>query len=198
MIFGNGGNDTLRGGAGNDLLDGGAGVDTAIFSGAASQYALQRHSATTVTITGPDGTDVLTNIERLKIGTDQIAIDIEGNAGQAYRLYKAAFDRLPDLPGLGYQMNDLDIGVSLRQVASNFIASPEFQDTYGTVSDAQFVTLLYRNVLDREPEPEGLQYHVNRLSAGAIRADILIGFSESPENKANVIGLIDNGMKYVW
>jgi serralysin len=151
-----------------------------------------------VTVRGEDSVDELFNVERLVLGASQIAIDISGNAGMAYRLYKAAFDRVPDLPGLGYQMHDLDSGVSLGQVASNFIASPEFQATYGAVSNEQFVTLLYWNVLDRAPELEGLQYHVSRLAAGAIRADILVGFSESPENKANVIGLIEQGMEYVW
>ena len=182
----------------DDHFDGGGGIDTAVFTAAPTQYTIDRHSETWVTVRGEDSVDELFNVERLVLGASQIAIDISGNAGMAYRLYKAAFDRVPDLPGLGYQMHDLDSGVSLGQVASNFIASPEFQATYGAVSNEQFVTLLYWNVLDRAPELEGLQYHVSRLAAGAIRADILVGFSESPENKANVIGLIEQGMEYVW
>ena len=112
--------------------------------------------------------------------------------------YKAAFDRVPDIGGLGYQMHDLDVGFALTRVAGNFIASPEFQSTYGNVDNSQFVTLLYNNVLDRAPEDAGLAYHVNRLATGATRADVLIGFSESPENQANVIGAIEYGMIYVW
>jgi serralysin len=95
-------------------------------------------------------------------------------------------------------MHDLDIGVSLQQVASNFIASPEFQATYVSVDNTRFITLLYRNVLHREPDDAGLQYHLNEFAQGETRADMLIHFSESPENQANVIGEIQDGMVYVW
>ena len=94
-------------------------------------------------------------------------------------------------------MTALDNGLSLVQVASNFIASPEFQSTYGAVNDTQFVTLLYQNVLHRAPDASGLQYHLNELEQwGESRAQVLTNFSESPENQANVIGAIQNGIPY--
>ena len=199
---GSGGNDLLGGFGGNDSIDGGAGTDVAYYSGARANYTVVRTETGSFTVTdshGGEGVDTLVNVERLQFADQWVALDIQGNAGMAYRLYKAAFDRLPDLPGLGFQMNALDTGHTLVQVAGNFIASPEFQTTYGNVSDEQFVTLLYRNVLDREPEPEGLEYHVDRLAIpGVNRADILVGFSESPENMANVIGDIGNGMTYTF
>jgi hypothetical protein len=171
-----------------------------VFSDVRANYTVSHNGSTwTVTHAGTDGTDTLTNAERLRFSDTKLAIDVEGNGGQAYRLYKAAFDREPDTPGLGYQMNELDKGFSLSQVAAAFIASPEFQQKYGAaVDDTAFITLLYRNVLDREPEAAGLQFHLNELAAGETRADLLTHFSESPENKANVLGLIDNGMVYVF
>lgn len=196
--IGSSGNDLLGGFGGNDTIDGGAGTDVAYFSGARANYTVTR-TETGFTVSdshGGEGIDTLANVERLQFADQWLALDIAGNAGSAYRLYKAAFDRLPDLPGLGYQMNALDTGLTLTQVAANFIASPEFQTTYGNVTDAQFVTLLYQNVLDRAPEPEGLDYHVARLANGASRADVLVGFSESPENQLNVIGTIENGMVF--
>src|SRR5262249_52404307 len=63
-LFGHDGNDTLNGGLGNDNLDGGAGTDTAVFSGLSSAYTITP-GAGHITVTGPDGTDVLTNVERL-------------------------------------------------------------------------------------------------------------------------------------
>lgn len=39
-------------------------------------------------------------------------------------------------------------------------------------------------------------FHVNNLTAGMARADVLVGFSESPENQAALIGIIGNGMFY--
>jgi serralysin len=204
VLFGGDGNDTIYGGAGNDTIDGGNGIDHAVFSGAPPSTFLVRQGNDVVVTSVFDGSpvQVLRNIERIdwggQGGTYHTALDIDGNAGMAYRLYQAAFDRTPDLGGLGYQMHDLDIGVSLEQVASNFIASPEFQRTYGNVDDTQFLTLLYNNVLHRAPDVGGLQYHLDEFAHGQTRADMLIHFSESPENQANVIGAIQNGMEYVW
>jgi hypothetical protein len=130
-----------------------------------------------------------------------IALDYEGNAGKAFRLYSAAFNRLPDQGGLGYQMNDLAIGVPLWRVAANFIASPEGQGVYplGTNNEA-FVTTVYRNVLGRTPDAEGLAYHVNNLELNGFgRHDVLLGFSESTENKVKLMGLPEyaEGMVFV-
>jgi hypothetical protein len=125
-------------------------------------------------------------------------IDLGGNEGTAYRLYQAAFDRAPDLPGLGFHIRDLDKGVPLTTVAAHFIESPEFQATYGAaVTDEQFITLLYHNVLGREPDPGGLAFHLHDMASGVPRNYELIHFSESPENQALVIGQIENGMEYV-
>ena len=58
------GNDMLTGGPGNDTLDGGPGIDTAVFSGNRSAYTIAR-AGTTLTVSGPDGTDRLTHVEKL-------------------------------------------------------------------------------------------------------------------------------------
>lgn len=58
-------NDVLIGAAGDDVLDGGAGLDTAVFSGVRSAYTISNSGGVT-TVTGPDGTDTLTNVERLQ------------------------------------------------------------------------------------------------------------------------------------
>ncbi|HEY8048136.1 MAG TPA: DUF4214 domain-containing protein [Ramlibacter sp.] len=198
------GNDTITGGPGDDSIDGGNGIDTAVFSDVRADYTVTQAPGTsstwTVTHNTPfgDGTDTLVNVERLQFADTKVAIDLQGNAGEAYRLYQAAFDRVPDLGGLGFQMNALDTGFTLEQVAGNFIASPEFQATYGSVDNTQFVTLLYQNVLHRAPDAGGLAFHLNELATGQTRADVLIHFSESPENQANVIGQIQDGMVYVF
>jgi hypothetical protein len=201
------GNDTLTGNsvanvlegyAGNDTINGGGGTDTAVFSGAHTLYTITP-SGTNASVSGPDGADSLVSVERLHFDDGNVALDITGNAGQAYRLYQAAFNRAPDLGGLGYQMHDLDTWLTLTQVAYNFIASPEFQTTYGNVDDTQFLTLLYRNVLHREPDLGGLQFHLDEMHGPLqqSRADELVHFSESPENQANVMGAIGNGIFYL-
>ena len=116
-------------------------------------------------------------------------------------MYQAAFNRTPDTSGLGYWIKELDAGKGdLAWVANNFIISSEFKVTYGSpasVSDTQFITLLYNNVLHRNPDPTGLAYWQNEISHGFERSRILASFSESTENQANVIGVIQDGIFYV-
>ena len=196
-LTGNSGNNILCGFAGNDHIDGGSGTDTAIFS------AFRANSTLTKTVSGwtisssSGGSDTLTNIERLQFSDKTIALDIEGNAGQAYRLYQAAFNRTPDVSGLTFQTHTLDDGWGLSAIAKNFIDSPEFSTTYGSLNNTLFVTQLYQNVLHRVPDAGGLQYHVDHLNQGWARENILVGFSESPENQVAVIGIIQNGIELI-
>jgi hypothetical protein len=181
--------------------DGGAGVDTAIFSGKFSDYKIATNSLGQITTTdkvlGRDGQDSFVNVERFKFDDGVIAIDINGNAGQAYRLYKAALDRVPDAGGLGYWISALDRGVSLQDVAGGFVNSTEFRNNfYGDGSNATFVTALYHNVLDRTPDAGGYAFWNQALSNGTSREAVLVGFSESLENNANTIGLIGGGIVY--
>ena len=125
--------------------------------------------------------------------------DIDGIAGQAYRLYAAAFDRTPDAAGLGYWIAAMERGVSLATVAGGFTASQEFVDLYGAqASDQQFVDLLYQNTLHRAPDAHGRQFWIDAMQVHhTARADVLVYFSESPENQAQVMGAIEDGIAFV-
>jgi Ca2+-binding RTX toxin-like protein len=76
-IYGDGGDDMLTGGAGNDLLEGGSGVDTAVFSGPWAGYTISTVGLTT-TVAGPDGTDTLTGIERLRFADLTLIVGADG------------------------------------------------------------------------------------------------------------------------
>ena len=192
-----GGNDRIWSGLGDDVVNGGAGLDSAHIEAnrASARIAVQQDG--TVSVASAEGNDTFVSVERLAFKDGVLAFDISGNAGQAYRLYQAAFARTPDTPGLKYQTNALDTELNLWQVAGNFIASPEFQSLYGspaTVTDARFVTLLYNNVLGRNPDQAGYDYHMNNLAGGLTRAQLLTQFSESPENQRNVLPAIQDGI----
>jgi serralysin len=198
-LHGGAGADLLSGSLANDVLDGGGGIDVAVYYGARSGYTVKAVTGGFLVTdnAGSDGADTLVNVERLQFADAKVAIDITGNGGMAYRLYQAAFDRAPDVPGLGFQMRALDDGWNIAQVAQNFIDSPEFSLRYGSLNDTQFVTQLYANVLHRAPDAGGLAFHTGNLASGFnSRANVLVGFSESPENQANVIGVIQDGMLY--
>ncbi len=98
------------------------------------------------------------------------------------RLYGAVFDRQPDQPGLDYWVDRYLTWTPLDHIAQSFMGSPEWTTTYGPVDDAQFVVLLYRNVLDRDPDAAGQEYWLGRLAGGLTRSAMLLGFSESAEN----------------
>ena len=199
--FGGAGNDGLWGGGGHDVLDGGAGLDTAHFYGNAAQFTVVSDSAG-FTLTKTSGlaaeSAALRGVERVHFDDHSLALDINGIAGQAYRLYRAAFDRIPDTSGVGYWIKQLDNGQTLIQVASAFIGSAEFRALYqGASSNAGFVDKLYHNILHRAPEAAGLNYWTNALdNQRAGRAEVLALFSESAENQAAVIGIIGNGFIY--
>ena len=65
-------NNTFRGNGGNDTIDGRGGIDTAVFSGLRAQYTLTALSGGGVRVSGPEGTDTLTSIERLQFSDQTV------------------------------------------------------------------------------------------------------------------------------
>lgn len=199
-LTGGAGNDTLDGGAGNDKLDGGAGTNTAVFHGAAASYAITKTAGgfTIADKTGLDGTDQVTNVQRLQFADAGIAFDVSGHGGQAYRIFQAAFNRAPDKGGLGYWISALDHGVSLLDVADGFIQSKEFRDLYGaSPTNADLVDKYYANILHRAPDAAGAAYWTKLLDQHVVsNADVLMNISESAENQAALVGVLQNGFEY--
>ena len=196
------GNDVITGGGGNDAIDGGNGIDTAVYSGISSQYQITAGMRATVIdkTANRDGTDTLTNVERLKFSDTSLALDIskDQTAGSGYMLYKAAFNRTPDAGGLGYWISKMDSGVTYSSVAQSFVNSAEFKTAFGGSNPSvnTLVTKLYNNVLNRTPDAGGLTFWQDKLNTGWSTADVLGFFSTSGENVTNVTPLIANGISY--
>jgi ELWxxDGT repeat protein len=116
--------------------------------------------------------------------------NVNETAAQIARLYLAALDRAPDLPGLIGDRNYLSSapplgapGPNLKDVAASMLASDEFNRIPGG-DDASFVIRLYATALDRMPDAPGFAGWTARMHGGMSRADVLIGFSESIEHIA--------------
>jgi hypothetical protein len=105
----------------------------------------------------------------------------DGHAGEVRRLYLAYFDREPDPTGAAYWESRRSSGMSVAAISAYFAQSGEFRARYGNVDDAGFVTLVYRNVLGREPDANGHDYWRQRLAEGMSRGSLMAHFSESPE-----------------
>jgi len=121
----------------------------------------------------------------IKATFDQVT-GLNTDSGKMFRLYNASFKRLPDPDGLRYWIGNFSSGKDdERAVASSFLASAEFKQRYGeNVSNESYVETLYINVLGRDYDQAGYNYWLGNLNNGVeTRYELLLGFSESVENK---------------
>ena len=197
VLSGGAGNDTLIGGAGDDVIDGGAGFDTADMGAVGFRGAMPSASAGgTVFTAAAAGTDLLTGVEVAAFADGRLVMDPSDPAAQVARLYEAALDRLPDQGGLNFWIGQEQHGQPLSVLAAGFANSREFIARFGDAATdhGAYVDRLYLNVLGRGGEAEGRQFWVNSLDHGASRADVLVAFSESAENKAGTAELVQGGI----
>ena len=110
---------------------------------------------------------------------------IDDVSGVVFRLYNAAFARLPDAKGLENWIDgNSSGGMTYATSAQEFSSSQEFKNRYGAnTTDTQYITTLYNNVLERSPDKAGLANYQNLLANGKTRGALLLDFSESPENR---------------
>jgi uncharacterized delta-60 repeat protein len=178
--------DTFICGDGNDTIDGSAGVDMSIFHGNLSGYTLTKvgSSYTVRSNAGLDSsTDTVTNVEALKFADKTVNLTIQAKAAAAPQtdvqnlaeLYVAFFNRVPDADGLSYWIDQKAGGLSLNQIADSFYAAGlVYSDQTGfttDMTDADFVRLVYKNVLGRTgetaPPKEDVDYWAGNLHSGA-------------------------------
>jgi len=132
-------------------------------------------------ITGNPGTISSTDAQRLAL------------------LYEAGLNRRADVAGLNFWIDQFEAGRSILNIADSISRSTEFTTAFGpvtTLSNASFISVLYRNVLGRDGEPAGTQFWIGQLQNGAGREKILLDFATSPENQtgsAYVFNLTNNG-----
>ena len=112
--------------------------------------------------------------------------DSDSHQGQVYALYDGLLSRTPDPSGWEYYVPKVDAGFSLHDVAQSMLTSSEYTQTNGAIDgtdDPTFVNDLYASALGRVADPVGADYWQQRLSAGASRADVAVGFAVSAENE---------------
>jgi V8-like Glu-specific endopeptidase len=194
-------NDTLAGNALNNVIAGGAGLDTVSFSGARGQYNITVNGGTVVVsdlVSGRDGIDTLTNVERLRFVDKSVALDLSASAGVVAKVIGAVFgaSSLVSLPSVGLGLKLMDSGMlysDLMQYALNA--------RLGTgASDALVVNLLYTNVMGVAPGAAELTYFTGLLRTGQYtQATLGVLAAETPSNVANInlTGLASTGLEYV-
>lgn len=96
------------------------------------------------------------------------------------RMYTTAMNRASDAEGLEYWAHELsNFKISGEVVGASFFLSDEMNGF--KLSDSEYVTRLYKTFMDREPDEDGLSYWVGLLGSGSARADVVFGFTRSPE-----------------
>lgn len=166
-----------------------------------SDYRIDRALDLTFFSSGDKGyAHLLENTDRIQFTDLSVALDTGRDmvGGQAYRLYQAAFDREPDMGGLGYWIKNMDTGLSLNDAAQYFVKSDEFLKVYGSApSNAVIVDKFYEHVLGRKGDAGGIAHWNTLLDQGTLSvAQVLASFSESAENFATLAEVIGNGFEY--
>jgi len=179
--------------------------DEITFASLSTNYSVVPNGSGGVTITGTNQAGGhVQNVEFLQF-TDQTTFVENANNSNIARLYSAALDRAPDTGGLsGWEdfytnqvsaaakgqgvyvaLAETPLQVNGLSIADGFIQSPEFQHTYGSLNNTQFVTQLYANVLERAPDSAGLAGWLSLMQTGDYtQGMVLVGFAESAENIA--------------
>jgi Ca2+-binding RTX toxin-like protein len=190
-------NDTFKGQAGTDLFDGGLGTDTVVYSGPLVQYTVNKSGSRYIVSepTGSDGTDYLTNIERLKFKDKFIAIDLDGNAGTTAKILGAVFGKESVLNKsyVGIGLSFLDVGWTYDNLAALVL------DAAGAKTNDQIVSLLWTNVIGTKPTAADKQPFIalleNGMTAGAL-AHLAADTSFNTTN-INLVGLAQTGIEYI-
>jgi len=175
-------------------------LDVASISGSSAGFNLTKSDSKLLVISTDSKQQLFfKGYERVKFDDKIVAFDVGGNAGQAYRLYKAAFDRAPDKQGLGFWINQLDKGASLESVSAGFSSSQEFQAINGaSPTNLQLVASLYQHILGRAPDQSGLDFWAHQLDNHSLNtSNLLVSFSESNENKVALTGQVAAGIEYI-
>jgi len=212
QITGNGIANTITGGGGNDQINGGAGIDTAIYSGTTSQYQIRTGNQTTIVdiTTGRDGTDTLSNIERLKFFDKNIALDLapSQSAGQTALLLGAvlpgqlAFD--PSKQALlGGVINLFDQNFSLAQLSGAILRLPIWDTLTNKVAPttADVATYLVNNVYGGSQTSAITNAAINAMTAEtpATQGSYLASLAASTANQTHIdlVGIQATGLTYL-
>lgn len=196
--------DLIPGAPGSDVHDGGVGLDTVVYSGPREHYQVLRAGAShfVYDLAGGEGDDRLVSIERIAFADCSVALDLDGAAGAAATLIGALFGPafLRDKALVGVGLSLFDSGMTIDEVAALALATDGIRWLAGSDSDADFVRLVYRNVVGEPPPDDALAYFVALLTAGVeTRVSLAVMAADTVANAASIdlVGLASTGLDYL-
>lgn len=107
--------------------------------------------------------------------------EMQRSVGTVTRSFLAYLGRVPDPSGLSYWVGKIRSGKSIGWVNASLAASPEFARRQASLTDAEFIDALYRDLLDRTPDAGGRAHWLAKLASGTTRAAVVGSFVAQPE-----------------
>lgn len=201
-LTGDAASNGLRGGGGNDTIDGGAGTDAAIFVNARSTYTVSKSATGLGVVSTTEGSDTLTNIERLHFSDTRLAFDVDGAAGATALLMGALTGSasLQSRETVGVVLGVADGGLNLAGLSALAIDSGLVASLAGGSDNASLARLLWRNVAGSEATAENVALLTGLITSGAYtQTTLLTAVAELSLNKINVnlVGLAETGLGYL-
>lgn len=209
-IIGNAANNKITGGPGDDTINGGAGVDTAVFSGTRASHTVTKGANNIVVSNngGPDGTDTLTNVERLQFSDIKIAYDsaLGQSAGNSVLLLGAVLGNTllqAKKPLIGTVSELFDTGIYSMQILSGALMRLPIWGALAnggadTATNTQIANFLLTTVNRAAPDAATLAAAVNAIDTqtGAAQGTFLGLLAESAANQLQVglVGLATTGI----
>lgn len=196
-------NDTLKGQPGTDFFDGGLGLDTVVYSGPIERYTINKSGNRYVVSepTGSDDTDYLSNIERLQFSNGKLALDLDGNAGDAARLIGTLLgpSYVKDKALAGLVIGLLDQNYSSEAIASMGLGTSMYLGLAGSGSNEAFVKHVFKNVVGRPPQEAELQTYVGMLNTGTSQAALAVMAADTEFTAAQIglTGLMLHGWEFL-
>lgn len=187
-----------------------------VFSGNRSNYTIVK-TASNFAVTNKTSSETKTVTGAQSIVFSDVSINLgiadkaktlsSSDLNSLIELYIAYLGRVPDADGLAYWIDQFKSGRSLEDIGKTFYAAAiQFPDLTGysaTMSDADFVKIVYKNVLGRSSvDTTGLNYWTSSLATGTQTRGTLVktilGSAHTFKGDATygwVADLLDNRIK---
>ncbi len=111
------------------------------------------------------------------ISSNSFAVPVEQSI---IGLYVAYYNRAPDQGGFNYWVNEARLNgnsAALLSISEGFKNNEKFIEDYpASLSNAQFVTKIYHNILNRAPDADGLNYWVSQLDNGLEKHEFIVTY----------------------
>ena len=101
-------------------------------------------------------------------------------------MYTTALGRESDEEGKAYWAEQLsNFAITGEQVGAFFFLSEEMESF--KLDDKAYLDRLYKTFMDRDADPDGATYWLGVMASGTPRADVVLGFTRSPEFTAKCV-----------